>query len=90
MSPSPLAIVLVSKFQLHQPLNRQCDAYAREGVEIDTSTLTDRVGACVVALEGTSKNSASLHRANQIQGSHALSAGGWHGAAWLLRFEPTL
>src|ERR1700730_14097735 len=24
------------------------------------------------------------HRANQIQGSHALSAGGWYGTAWLL------
>jgi hypothetical protein len=36
------------------------------------------------------KIGASLHRANQIQGSHALSAGGWHGTAWLLRFEPTL
>src|ERR1700730_1670954 len=36
------------------------------------------------------KIGASLHRANQIQSSHALSAGGWHGTAWLLRFEPTL
>ncbi len=36
------------------------------------------------------KIGASLHRANQIQGSHALSARGWHGTAWLLRFEPTL
>src|ERR1700730_14880146 len=36
------------------------------------------------------KIGASLHRANQIQGSHALSAGGWHGTAWLLRFESTL
>ena len=36
------------------------------------------------------KIGASLHRANQIQDSHALSAGGWHGTAWLLRFEPTL
>jgi hypothetical protein len=36
------------------------------------------------------KIGTSLHRANQIQVSHALSAGGWHGTAWLLRFEPTL
>ncbi len=49
--PSLLAMVLVSKFLLHQPLNRQSDAYAREGLEIDTSTLADRVGACVVALD---------------------------------------
>jgi hypothetical protein len=44
-----LAMVLVNKF-LHQPLNRQSKTYAREGIEIDVSTLADRVGACVVAL----------------------------------------
>jgi transposase len=49
--PSLLAMVLVAKFLMHQPLNRQSSAYAREGVEIDTSTLADRVGACVVALD---------------------------------------
>jgi transposase len=49
--PSLLAMVLVAKFLMHQPLNRQSAAYAREGVEIDTSTLADRVGACVVALD---------------------------------------
>jgi transposase len=32
-------------------LNRQSKTYAREGVEIDVSTLADRVGACVVALD---------------------------------------
>jgi len=49
--PSLLAMVLVSKFLLHQPLNRQSDAFAREGIEIGTSTLADWVGACVVALD---------------------------------------
>jgi transposase len=48
--PSLLAMVLVNKFLLHQPLNRQSKTFAREGIEIDVSTLTDRVGACVVAL----------------------------------------
>lgn len=38
----------VAKFLLHQPLNRQSATYAREGVEIDPSTLADRV---VVALD---------------------------------------
>ena len=42
--------MLVSKFMLHQPLNRQSDTFAREGIAIDTSTLADRVGACAVAL----------------------------------------
>ena len=49
--PSLLAMVLVSKFLLHQPLNRQSDTYAREGIQIDTSTLADWVGASVVALD---------------------------------------
>nr|WP_283805290.1 transposase [Bradyrhizobium japonicum] len=49
--PSLLAMVLVNEFLLHQPLNRQSKTYAREGIEIDASTLADRVGACVVALD---------------------------------------
>jgi transposase len=49
--PSLLAMVLVAKFLLHQPLNRQSETYAREGIELDVSTLADRVGACVVALD---------------------------------------
>ena len=48
--PNLLASVLVSKFMLHQPLNRRSDTFAREGIAIDTSTLADRVGACAVAL----------------------------------------
>jgi len=44
-------MVLVSKFLWHQPLNRHSATYAREGIELDVSTLADRVGACVVALE---------------------------------------
>ncbi|WP_461623020.1 IS66 family transposase [Bradyrhizobium sp. 25ACV] len=46
-----LAMVLVNKCLLHQPLNRQSKTDARESIEIDVSTLTDRVGACAVALE---------------------------------------
>ena len=49
--PSLLALVLVSKFLLHLPLNRQSEAYRREGVEIDESTLADWVGSTVVALD---------------------------------------
>ena len=48
--PSLLAMILVAKFLLHQPLNRQSATYAREGVEMDATTMADRVGACVVAL----------------------------------------
>src|SRR5258707_348531 len=49
--PSLLAMVLVNKFLLHQPLNRQSKTYAREGIEIDVSILADGVGAGVVALD---------------------------------------
>ena len=48
--PRLQAMILVNKFLSHQPLSRQSATFAREGVEIDTSTLDDRVGACVVAL----------------------------------------
>jgi transposase len=53
--PSLLAMVLVSKYSLHLPLNRQSAAYAREGIELDVSTLADWVGACVVALDPISQ-----------------------------------
>ena len=48
--PSLLAMILVGKFGDHLPLNRQSAAFAREGVEIDCSTLADWVGGCVAAL----------------------------------------
>jgi transposase len=48
--PSFLAMVLFEKFGQHQPLNRQAERYAREGVPISLSTLADQVGGCTVAL----------------------------------------
>ena len=42
--PGLLAHVLVSKYCDHLPLYRQSQIYAREGVEIDRSTLADWVG----------------------------------------------
>src|SRR6266852_4631004 len=47
---SLLAMILYAKFGQHQPLNRQSDVYAREGVELDVSTLADWVGACSATL----------------------------------------
>jgi len=49
--PNLLAMVLFEKFGQHQPLNRQAERYAKEGVEIGLSTLADQVGACAVALQ---------------------------------------
>jgi transposase len=48
--PGLLAHILFSKYGLHLPLNRQSAAYAREGIELDVSTLADWVGACAATL----------------------------------------
>jgi transposase len=42
--PGLLAHVLVSKYADHLPLYRQAEIYAREGVELERSTLADWVG----------------------------------------------
>jgi transposase len=47
---SLLAMILYAKFGEHQPLNRQSEGYAREGIELDVSTLADWVGACTASL----------------------------------------
>src|SRR3954452_21643538 len=47
--PSLLAMILFEKFGQHQPLNRQAERYAKEGVPLSLSTLADQVGACVAA-----------------------------------------
>src|SRR5512144_1701817 len=48
--PSLLAMILVEKYANHQPLNRQCEQYAREGIELSVSTMADHVGACAATL----------------------------------------
>jgi transposase len=48
--PGLLAHVLFSKYGLHLPLNRQSTTYAREGIELDVSTLADWVGAAAATL----------------------------------------
>ena len=48
--PALLAHVLFAKYGLHLPLNRQSAAYAREGVDLDVSTLADWVGAAAATL----------------------------------------
>ena len=45
-----LAMVLEAKFGQRLPLNRQGETYAREGVEIDASTMADWVGARMATL----------------------------------------
>lgn len=48
--PNLLAMVLDAKFANHLPLNRQSEAYAREAIDLDVSTLADSVGACTATL----------------------------------------
>jgi transposase len=67
--PNLLAMILFEKFGQHQPLNRQTERYAKEGVEISLSTLADQVGACAVAL-------APIHA---LIRAHVLEAGRLHG-----------
>ncbi|MFW5753104.1 MAG: IS66 family transposase [Planctomycetota bacterium] len=67
--PNLLAMILFEKFGTHQPLNRQAERYAREGVDLSLSTLADQVGACAVAL-------APLHA--RIE-AHVLAAERLHG-----------
>jgi len=49
--PSLLAMILFEKFGQHQPLNRQIERYAREGVPISLSTAADAVGAACAVLD---------------------------------------
>ena len=66
--PGLLAHVLVSKFADHLPLYRQSEIYARQGVEIERSTLAGWVGA---SSELLSPLVAALHR-------HVLAASKLH------------
>jgi transposase len=49
--PGLLAHVLVSKYADHLPLYRQQQIYARDGIELERSTLADWVGQTAVLLE---------------------------------------
>ena len=46
-----MAHVLVGKYADHLPLYRQSEIYAREGVDLDRSTLAGWVGGASLALE---------------------------------------
>jgi transposase len=64
-----LAMILHGKFGNHLPLNRQSEGFAREGIDLDVSTLADWVGACT----GTLAPLVALIRA------HVLGAARIHG-----------
>jgi transposase len=66
---SLLAMILYGKFGNHLPLNRQSESFAREGIDLDVSTLADWVGACT----GTLAPLVTLIR------THVLGAARLHG-----------
>jgi len=66
--PGLLAHVLVAKYADHLPLYRQSEIYAREGVDLDRSTLADWVGGA----------SALLEPLVEAVGRHVLTAGKLH------------
>ena len=66
---SLLAMILFEKYGQHQPLNRQSERYAREGVALGLSTLADQVGACAIVLK-------PLH---DLIAAHVLAAARIHG-----------
>jgi transposase len=67
--PSLLAMMLVEKYANHQPLNRQSEQYAREGIDLSVSTMADHVGACA----------ANLTPLYELIKAHVLSAERIHG-----------
>ena len=67
--PNLLATIVFEKYGQHQPLNRQSERYAREGVELSLSTLADQVGAVAFALR-------PLH---ELIAAHVLGAQRLHG-----------
>jgi transposase len=67
--PNLLAMILFEKFGQHQPLNRQSERYAREGIDLSVSTLADQVGAC----------SSVLQPLHALIEAHVLAAERLHG-----------
>ncbi len=67
--PSLLAMILFEKFGQHQPLNRQAERFAREGVPLSLSTLADQVGTATSVLK-------PLH---DLMEAHVLAASRLHG-----------
>lgn len=67
--PSLLAMILFEKFGQHQPLNRQAERFAREGVDLSVSTLADQVGAAAAVL-------TPLH---DLIAAHVMAAERLHG-----------
>ena len=76
--PSLLATILFEKYGQHQPLNRQAERYAREGVPLSLSTLADQVGTCCTVLRARPSSPCGLRpgrRAAAWRRHHGAGAG---------------
>lgn len=62
-------MILEAKFGQHQPLNRQSEAYALQGIKLSVSTLADWVGTCT----------ANLTPLMALIDAHVLAAARLHG-----------
>ena len=69
VGPHLLATILFDKFGQHQPLNRQSERFAHEGIDLSLSTLADQVGAAATALR-------PLH---YLIAAHVMAADRLHG-----------
>jgi transposase len=67
--PSLLAMILFEKYGQHQPLNRQSERYACEGIDLSVSTLADQVGGCAML----------LHPLYELIRAHVFAADRVHG-----------
>ena len=67
--PSLLAMIVFEKYGQHQPLNRQAERYAREGVDLSLSTLADQVGSVAELLKPL----------NSLIEAHVFTAARLHG-----------
>ena len=67
--PPPSPGELPTTFGNHPPLKRQSESFAREGIDLDVSTLADWVGAC----------SATLAPLVDLIRSHVFDAARLHG-----------
>lgn len=50
VGPNLLGMIVFNKFGLHQPLSRQSETYAAEGMDLSVSTLADMVGHATMLL----------------------------------------
>ena len=79
--PNLLAMVLFEKFGQHQPLNRQAERYAREGVDLSLSTLADQVGACCKCWIQIPQK--CWRKIPHLTGSGISRAGDWRLRSWV-------